>query len=367
MDIRFRMPVDVRMCDECVKGAADAIAAYGKKAIIVTDGIAAVRNGAMDDMARLLRERGIDFCVYDRVESNPTVECVREITKEAVNFGAEMVIAIGGGSSMDAGKAVSILVTQNREVSDEDMVSGNFEPNTIPLIAIPTTSGTGSEVTPFSMLTSIATKRKINLNAPTMYARLALLDPKYTMTVPWNVSVNTALDAISHAIESCITVTSTPLIRAIAYESLSNAGIILHTLADDEQLSISTRRMMMYDSVLAGITVGQTRTSGLHGISYSLTYHRHIPHGRAIGLLLVPYLRFTSEHQPLMVGRIIQAMGFGNLDDLEKVLSFLITNKETFSKEEIALWAEEAVALRNIGNCIVPPTKKDILNILESV
>lgn len=366
MNFEFRMPVRVIMGDGCVRRAAADIAAFGKRAVIVTDGISAAASGALDDMTAVLREQGVSFSIYDRVESNPTVECVREITGEARGFGADMIIAIGGGSSLDAGKAVSLLVTQEGEVTDADMIAGNFQARTIPLVAVPTTSGTGSEVTPFSMLTSIASGRKINLNASAMYARLALLDPKYTVTVPWNVSVNTALDAISHAVEASITVASSPLIRAVARESLANASAVLDALGED-QVDLNVRRMMMYDSVLAGIAVGQTRTSALHGISYSLTYHRHIPHGRAIGLLIVPYLRFTRSGRPPLVDAVISAMGLRDLDDLERKLSLLILNKERFSEEEILCWAKEASALRNIGNCAVPPSEQDILEILRQI
>lgn len=366
MNFQFYMPVRVLMRGGCVGEAADAVAAWGRRAVVVTDGVSAAVSGALDDMTGILRERGTAFFVYDKVQSNPTVECVRDITGEARAFGADMVIAIGGGSSLDAGKAVSLLMKQDGEVSDADMAAGRFRAETAPLVAVPTTSGTGSEVTPFSMLTSAASGRKINLNSPAMYARLALLDPKYTLTVPWSVSVNTALDAISHAVESCITVTSSPPIQAVARESLANAGAILTALGED-QVDVSTRQMMMYDSVLAGIAVGQTRTSAMHGISYSLTYHRHIPHGRAIGLLMVPYLRFTQERQPLLVDAVISAMGLRSLEDLERKLSLLILNKERFSDEEIKCWAREAAGLRNIGNCVVPPAEEDILAILRQI
>lgn len=366
MNFQFHMPVRVIMRDGCVKEAAGEISACGKRAVVVTDGISAAVSGALDDMTAVLQEQGITFFIYDRVESNPTVECVREITEEARAFGVDMVVAVGGGSSLDAGKAVSLLVKQEGEVSDADMAAGRFRAETVPLVAVPTTSGTGSEVTPFSMLTSVASGRKINLNSPAMYARLAFLDPRYTLTVPWSVSVNTALDAASHAVEACITVTGSPPVQAIARESLANAGAILTALGED-QVDISTRRMMMYDSVLAGIAVGQTRTSAMHGISYSLTYHRHIPHGRAIGLLMVPYLRFTRERRPLLVDAVISAMGLRDLEDLERKLSLLIVNKERFSNEEIECWAKEAAGLRNIGNCLVPPTEQDILAILRQI
>lgn len=367
MNVKFKMPVNVIMEENCVQKEADLLTSFGKRAIVITDGIAAVRNGAMDDITAVLNKKNVEFVIYDHIESNPTVECAREATKLAREFRAEFIIAIGGGSSLDVGKAVSLMITQGRELSDEDMLTGNFCHETIPLVALPTTSGTGSEVTPFSMLTSHATNRKINLNSPTMYARLALLDSNYTLTVPYTVTVNTALDALSHAIEAMITVTSTPLIRAIARESLAGANQVLLGLREDDLSNIALRDVMMYDSVLAGIAVGQTRTSALHGLSYSLTVHRHIAHGRAVGLLMVPYLRFTRNKKPILVDQVIEAMGLRNLDDLEKGLKILLGEKDVFSEEEIQLWATEASALRNIKNCIVPPTREDLIDILQAV
>lgn len=361
------MPVNVIMEENCVKREVALLTSFGKRTMIVTDGIAAVRNGAMADITEALEQNNVEYAIYDRVESNPTVECAREVARLARDFKAEYIIAVGGGSSLDTGKAVSLLVTQGRELSDEDMLAGNFRHKSIPLVALPTTSGTGSEVTPFAMLTSHSTNRKINLNSPTMYARLALLDARYTMTVPYTVTVNTALDAIGHAMEAMLTVTSTPLIRSIARESMAGASHILLGLQEDETFDIALRSVMMYDSVTAGIAVGQTRTSSLHGLSYSLTVHRHIPHGRAVGLLMVPYLRFTAGKDPALVDEIISAMGLRSLDDLEKALNVLLGERERFTEEDIQLWSAEASTLHNINNSIVPPTREDIVGILRAV
>lgn len=367
MDLRFNMPVEVIMNEGCVRKEMDRIASFGTRAIIVSDAISAASSGAMADVISVFEDKGIEYLVFDRVQSNPTAESAREAARIAKEFKAQFVFAIGGGSSMDVGKAVTLLVKQETDLSDEDMLSGNFINETIPLIAIPTTSGTGSEVTPFAMLTSYAANRKINLHSSSMYANLALLDPRYTMTVPYIVTVNTMLDALSHAMESLLTVSGTPILRAIAKESLANAGAIIRGLLKDREISLELRELMMYDSVTAGMVVGQTRTSILHGLSYSLTVHRHLAHGRAIGLLMIPCLKFNASKRPDLVKEITDAMGIDGLDELEKSLNMLLGEKESFTEDEIALWADEAATLHNVNNSIVVPTRNDIVEILREV
>lgn len=363
--LNFYLPVRIIMGENCINENRQVFKDWGKKAFVVTDGIAAKNNGSLEDILDAMESQGMAHEIFENVSSDPTVECVREGAKAIQDCGADMIIAIGGGSSMDAGKAMSLLCKQ-LHLTDDQLVAGDFRQETIPLITVPTTSGTGSEVTPFAILTSLAARRKINMNSPEMFSRVAFLDPRYTATVPYEVGVNTGIDAISHAMEGILSAGSSPLTEAIAIEALKSISKAIKKLANDS-MDGDARWDMMYGCLLAGIAVGQTRTSALHGISYPMTYHRHMPHGRAIGLLLVPYLKFTVAGDSGLVEKMLDALDMKDLNELESVMNVMLGKKDKFSKEEIAKYAAEAARLRNIQNSRVPPAEVDIIRILEAI
>ena len=365
MNFHFQMPVQICLEKDCIENNAGLISKLGKRALVVTDGVAAQKNGSLSDVLDILTKLGIPSSLFDKVSSNPTVECARQGAQQIIEEKADIVIAIGGGSTLDAGKAMCLLCRQP-DLSDDQLLAGEFMPETIPLVAIPTTSGTGSEVTSFAMLTSTALQKKININSAAMYARLALLDPKYTMTAPRQVTVNTSIDAMSHAIEGLLTVSSNSCIKAIATESLQRIGSCLGKLVNDS-MDYEARSSMMFACVLAGIAVGQTRTSALHGISYPMTFYRHLPHGRAIGLLLIPYLRFTASVNPELIQNILNPLGVSSVDELQDAIDSMLGEKDILTEDEIMLFASESSRARNIKNSIVPPTENDIRWILKSI
>jgi len=359
------MPVNVIMGVGCIEKNGALIAEYGAKALVVTDGVAAVKNGSLNDVQAVLAARGVTYELFDRISSNPTVESVREGAAAAKAFGAQMVIAIGGGSSMDAGKAIALLACQG-DVSDAQLLAGEYVKVKLPLITVPTTSGTGSEVTPFAMLTSEVLGKKINLNSTMTYSDVAFLDPRYTATAPRAVTVNTAIDAISHAVEAIITVPSNPAIRLMAYEALRCAGRCLAGLRDDA-MDDELRGLMMYACTLAGMAEGQTRTSGLHALTYPMTFYRHVPHGRAVGLIFAPYLAFTEKGDPALVRSIWDALGLSGVDEFRAYMDAFLGEKDTFTDEEIDIYASEAAFSRNIRNSLVPPSKEDLVAIMNSI
>lgn len=363
MEFRFKMPVNVIMGVNCVADNAALIAGFGKKALVVTDGVAAEKNGSLKDVLGALAQVGVEHDLFDKIASNPSVESVREGAKMAKAIGAEMVIAIGGGSSMDAGKAIALLACQG-ELTDQQLLDGDFVQKKLPLITVPTTSGTGSEVTPFAMLTSEQLGKKINLHSGITYSDVAFLDQRYTATAPRTVTVNTAIDAISHAVEAIITVPCNPVIKLMAIEALECAGKCLPKLRDNT-MDDEARGLMMYACTLAGMAEGQTRTSGLHALTYPMTFYRHVPHGRAVGLIFAPYLRFTEKGNPALVKCIWDALGVSGADEFAGYMDALLGEKDVFSEEEIDLYASEAAASRNIKNSLVPPAKADLAEMLR--
>lgn len=365
MNIQFKMPVDVIMRKNCVLEEIKRISALGSRAVIVADASAALESGAMDDVTTALRRSKIPYTVYNKPAGIPTFECAYDAARAAVSFGGEMIIAIGGGGTIDTGKAAALLAAQKAERSIADLMTGAFQPESIPLIAVPTAAGPGAEVTPSLVMISTASAQSIHMKHDVLFPRLALLDYKYTTTVPWGITVNSALEAIGHAIEADMAAVS-PFVRAIARESLSNTGAVLTALSED-QVDVSIRQMMMYDSLLAGIAIGQTGASALHEIAHTLTRNRNIPYGRAVGLLIGPYLNFIRTQKSHLVSAVTAAMGLRDLDDFCQKISLLIIDKDHFSRQEIKEWVSGADISLKIADCAVPLSERDLLEIFETI
>lgn len=361
MDIQFKMPVSVVMQENCVEENGAAVSACGGRAVVVADAHGA-ESGALRDVTAVLRKENITGSIVT-VDRYMTSAELSDFARKNRRFGAELVISAGGEFAVNAGKALSMLLAQDGRAAE--FAPGALSSLSIPHIVVPTTARAGNEVTP--LLTFRGDSRELCLfSDPALFARLALLDYRYTAAIPWEAAVHGAFSTIACAIEAVLSAKSSRFIRAIAWESLSNTSAVLLALEED-LVDVGSRRMMMYDSVLAGIAIGQTQASGLRGISRLLTRDRGMPQGKAEGLLLVPYLRFIWRQKPHLIDMILHSMGFQNLDDFSKKAALLLSNKEVFSAAEIERWAVEAAALPDVANCVAVLSERDIAQILRMI
>ena len=258
-----------------------------------------------------------------------------------------------------------MALLSRQEASDDEMFTKEFSDDMMPLIAVPTTSGTGSEVTPYAMIIDSKKGTKNNLHTPFLFAKVAFLDPRYTLTLPIKVTVNTAIDAMTHAIESLFAKTTNPLVASIAFESIHNIGTCFDCLVSGK-LDIKDREKLMLGSVMGGMVVSQTRTTALHGMSYPMTSVGHIPHGRAMALILANYMTFWQKHEPELIDKLIKTMGLDSLDTFNGIIATLVGEikpEERLSEEQIAAYTEEVMLKHNIINTRVPITREDVIRI----
>jgi alcohol dehydrogenase class IV len=157
---KFQLPTTIYHEDNCIKNNNTIFSKCGKKAIIITGRYSAKACGALDDITSVLEEQGISYIIFNEVENNPSIETIERASISAKKFGADFVIGIGGGSPIDAAKAIAVLTAN--EMTGEELFNNNFE-NVLPIIAVPTTAGTGTEVTPYSVLINNNKKSKLRL------------------------------------------------------------------------------------------------------------------------------------------------------------------------------------------------------------
>jgi alcohol dehydrogenase class IV len=368
----YFVPTRIAEGEGCLLAERRHLAELGTKALIVTGRRSARANGSLADAEKALAENGQQARLFDQVDSNPTVACVLAGAELARREGCDFVIGIGGGSPMDAAKAIAALALQPGIKAD-----GIFDAPmsaALPIAAVPTTAGTGSELTPYSILTNDKAETKTSVASNALFPRVAFLDARYTYGLPRNVTVNTAIDAMCHAVEGMLSARSSFMTDTLALESLSLIGASLVKLArlGNKEPDADCRRTLLRASALAGMVIANTGTTAVHAMGYGLTYHRHIDHGRANGLLLARYLRFVEGREKeadaggRKVADILKALGFSSVDGLASALDTLLGEREAFTDAELRAFAAKAITAKNIANCRVKPSEADILAVMRS-
>ncbi|MFT8889504.1 MAG: iron-containing alcohol dehydrogenase family protein [Ethanoligenens sp.] len=359
MSVHFFLPTRVLLDEDCIRKNASLFKEFGTKALIVTGKHSARANGSLQDVTDALTAQGIGFAIFDKVETNPTIANVREGAAFAKQNNADFVIGIGGGSPMDASKAIALLACQ--DLPDQMLFTGPYTQQILPLILLPTTAGTGSEVTQYSILTNDLAQSKTSIATPLLFPKLALIDAKYTSGLPLRTTINTAIDALSHAIEGMLSTKANAITNVLAEESIRkivrNFSNLLNGTTD-----ASCRADLIYASTLAGIVIAHTGTTAVHCMGYSLTYFHHIDHGRANGLLLASFLAFAEKQQPEAIRHLLNIMGLEDTAAFRDVLNRLFGEKEKITNEEFQKFSGLAIHAKNIANCTTVPSQDDLYN-----
>lgn len=336
-----------------IKNHKEEIARLGRNALIVTGNNSSKANGSLSCLEEVLTGTGTKYAIYDHVLENPSVENIMEARNIGVSKGCDFVIGLGGGSAMDAAKAISILLFYNKESSDflyrapeKDYLDDEGQTICFPVVEIATTCGTGSEATGVSVLSrnDLQTKKSLPHR---VYPSLALMDPTYLMYAPYKIIRNTAIDVMSHLIESYINTGATAQSKELVIKGLKlwsrGKDIILgkrqvgyvknehpNNVTDyirrsqnpelakaDEVTDLKMLSDMLLASNIAGQAIAITGTSLPHALSYRLTYLKNVPHGPATGIFQPGFMSYADERT---VRTLLRAMDFQTLDDLKAFL-----------------------------------------------
>ena len=326
MNFGYYMPTRLVLGRNCVTEHAALFAPLGKHALIVT-GKSSAFNGALNDVLSALNANGQAATVFDRVTPNPGIPCIREGIALLKSAGADFVVAIGGGSPMDAAKAVALL----------------------------------SVHTPYSILTNDVRQTKTSISSPALFPRVAFLDGKYMAQLSPQVSLNTALDALSHAVESMLSRNAIPMSNMFSEEAIELIVPLLGK-AQNGRMTLEERDTLLYASTLAGMAIAQSGTTAVHGMGYALTYFHGIPHGRANALLLGETLRLCEEKKVRALPHILAAF-HAPLDGVTSLLDALVGKPEEIGKEELEAYAARAMMNKNIKKSVYEPTFDEVRRI----
>ncbi len=321
--VRHYMPTKVVFGRKTVHRLKDEVEqlSLNQERTAIICGKSAVSNGYVEIVKKQLSGR---VKVFDSVEPDPTVENALKILEDVKEFSPTLIVAIGGGSPLDVAKVVSVMLTNEGELAEFIGVPEAFKRCGIPLVAIPTTSGSGSEVTPYAVLTDKKRFRKAPLISRYLFPVLAIDDPELTITMSPIVTANTGVDALTHAIESFVSKRATEISRLYSLKAIELIAEYLPRAYGNPK-DIEAREQMMLASLLGGMAITDAGAGLVHTMAHVLGVLYRIPHGLANGMFLVPVLEFYGLSAEREIKEIGKAMNFeGEIDEiLEKLRSFL--------------------------------------------
>jgi len=354
-----------------------------KKALIVTDQVM-VKLGVLEGVKKALEQSKIQFIIYDAVATEPTVDYVKEGLKSFKDNGCDFLIAMGGGSPIDTAKAIAIMATNPGSIEDYKGL-GKVAKAGAPLIAIPTTAGTGSEVTQFTIITDTKTNVKMLIGSPFIIPRVALVDPLLTLSCPRGLTAAVGIDSLTHAIEAYVSVKAQPMSDIFCLSAIELiSGNLRQAWANGN--NVEAREKTMLGALQAGIAFSNASVALVHGMSRPIGAYFHVAHGASNAALLGAVTEFSLIGNPARYAHIAKAMGenITGLTDLEaaqlaaKAIKALIKDIKIPTLRELGVeknkldqlapkMAEDAIASGSPGNNPRQATKEEIVELYKIV
>jgi alcohol dehydrogenase class IV len=379
----YFQPTEIRFGAGRLSEVGEVVAQYGKRCLLVTVSTESVPVFAQlfDRVKGYLAESSVEVEHFDGVVPNPTTDCITAGTEMAKAFEADVVLGVGGGSSMDTAKAIAVEATHPGTAWDYRWCS-ETQPTekTLPIIAVTTTSGTGSEVTQVAVLTNPAEKVKSAIYNSIIYAKVGIVDPELTVTVPQHVTASTGFDVFCHAFEAYLHINASPYTDLLALEAIRLVAKYLPT-AVEEGNNIEAREAIAWANTLAGLCIANAGVTLPHGIGMTIGgYCPHVMHGEALAVTYPEFTRYTYPYaikQFATMGRIVSPelesepgevaaeKSCEVLDEfMKKIGMWLSFDGLKVSEEELVLIADHSQVLPDYENNPRVATRDEIYEIL---
>ena len=283
----------------------------GSKVSVVLGKSAMRKSGALDRLTHLLIENNLEYIIYENVPSDPTIETVDTGTDLAKKERCNLIIALGGGSVLDTGKAISATVTNKGSVADYQEIEGKgkkFQHKTLPFIAIPTTSGTGSEATRNAVITNTKLGLKKSIRNPWLIPEVALVDPELILSLPPYITAACGGDALTQCIESYLGKKSQEITDALSLHAIELIGKSLVKAVKDGR-NLEARKNMAMAALLSGLCLSNSGLGAVHALSHPLGVYYKIPHGLSCAVLLPYVMEYNLPVVTKRLAKIAQSLG----------------------------------------------------------
>ncbi len=316
--------------------------------------------------------------IFDEIEANPKSDTINKIAGKMRRLNPDLVIGFGGGSPIDAGKALALLGTNDGDIEAYEGKE-KYKNNPLPFLAIPTTCGTGSEVTWVSVITDVNRKFKMSIKGPKMYPAVSIVDPDLIKTLPPSIIASTGLDALTHAVEAYLSKPATLITDTHAVKAVKLISGAIKGAYDDIENHHTDREDMMFGSTIAGFAFGNSDVTAVHCISESIGALYDIPHGVANSIFLPHVLSYNLPECFEKMATLARQTGIDEVDDMKASKAFIQVIIDLSKHLGIPLFKDlkiekdqfEMIARMSFENNSTPsnPRKleqKDFLQILEN-
>jgi alcohol dehydrogenase class IV len=322
----FRAAGEIVFGEGAIGGVGTIVKRYGGKRILLVVDPGFARGNSFGKVTDPLEKEGLSTVLFDAVEPEPRAVVADRCGELARKEKCDFVLGVGGGSAMDTAKAAAILATNEGRARDFQGLNKVPRPG-LPKGMVPTTAGTGSEVTFTAVFVNEEEKKKAGINSPFLYPEMSVLDPELTLGLPAAVTAATGMDALTHAIESFTSKAASPISEMFSVEAIRYIGRSLRQAVNDGS-DLNARSNMLLGSLLAGLGLANAGVTAAHSLAYPLGGIFRVPHGVANAMLLPPVMEYNVFSSPKKFAQIAEAMG-------EKV--------EGLSEREAAILAVEGV------------------------
>jgi alcohol dehydrogenase class IV len=301
-----------------INEVADLALRFGKKAFLVTESISSPVAPIFKRVRTILEDAGLEVEQFDGVIPNPTTDVVTAGADIAKKFGAQVVIGIGGGSSMDTAKAIAVEATHPGTAWDYLHYTAGPTEKTLPIIAISTTAGTGSQTTPCAVITKTENKDKSAIWHKNIFPRIAIVDPEATSSMPKSVTAQTGFDAFCHNFEAYLSVGTNPLVETMAVEAIRIVAEYLPKAVADGK-DMEARSQMAWADTLGGLTNASAGVTLPHGLGMQVGGHcPNVTHGQSLAVIYPEFTRYTwssAVKKFATVGRIFNPALIAETDE----------------------------------------------------
>lgn len=360
------LPIHISFGEDLLKGSLIRwqFEHLGKSCFIVCGESSAYKSGVMDDLLPILQKNGQAYQVYNEIRENPDLQSIMRGKELLLDGGFDFVIGIGGGSPLDAAKA--IMLAAANDLGIDELYNVERMTRRLPLVLIPTTHGTGSEVTQYSVLTDTATGKKAGFGSELAFADMALLNPRYTLSLSPRISLNTSIDALSHLLEGVYSSQRDVELYRIISEGIR---LIMQNLelCLKEPNYLPAREKLMRASMLGGVTIAHTSTTLQHSIGYPFTTLYDIPHGLANGIFMRQMMEFYYSEIGDEIDKVLQMAGTTRVDFYAWLDKFPLDIRVPITDEIIEAKIPEILGARNTLISPRKPTVEELRALLKTV
>ncbi len=379
MSYNFFVHTDLTFGKDAIKALPEIIETEGiKKVLVIYDAGVKAAGIAQKVLQEMNKVKGLTVSVFDGVEPNPSNGLIEKIYGIAKAEEVQGFVAIGGGSSIDSAKAVNVLMTNEGPIGQYGGI-GLVKENVLPLIAIPTTAGTSSEITNVTALTDTEAVCKYVVIDNKITPTHVIADPEFTRTMPKSVTAATGMDAITHAVESYISNMSNPLTKYNSIEGLKIFHKYLQRAVENGE-DMEAREQMMLGCIITGFGFSNANLGFVHGIAHTLSAHFGLPHGMANACVLPYVIAFNApscKKEMLELAQAIDLPLTGNEDEdilalskellnMTKALGIKTLSEQGIKESDFDMLAEDVLKEPVLGfNPRQGITKEDIIDILK--